>query len=190
MTIIFATHNNHKLREINTIIGTRFNVLSLRDLNFEDEIPEPHDTLEANALEKANAIHQYYPHAHIIAEDTGLEVAALHGAPGVLTARYAGTGKDEDNIKLLLNNMQGVENRQAQFRTIIALIWDNKQYLFEGIAEGTIANQVIGTQGFGYDPIFIPKGYTQTYAQMTDELKNSISHRYKATEKLAAFLNQ
>lgn len=187
---IFATHNTHKLREVNAIIGTRFRLLSLSDVGFYDEIPEPHDTLEANALEKARVVHRRYPHANIIAEDTGLEVAILYGAPGVVTARYAGNSATaDDNMRLLLQNMAGASNRQAQFRTILTLILHQHTYLFEGIALGTIRTDLSGMGGFGYDPIFEPLGYQQTYAEMPDKLKNSISHRHKAVEQLATFLH-
>jgi XTP/dITP diphosphohydrolase len=187
---IFASHNKHKVRELNAIIGEQFQLLSLSDLNFEDEIPEPHPTLEENAIEKARTLHWIYPNHAIIAEDTGLEVEALNNEPGVKTARYANTGETADNIQLLLDNMQNCSNRNAQFRTVIALIWHGTEYFFEGIAEGTIATQITGTQGFGYDPVFIPKGYDQTYAEMSDELKNTISHRRKAADKLAHFLQE
>lgn len=188
MSIILATHNPHKLHELRAIIGSRYPLISLNDLQFTDDIPEPYPTLEENALEKAQVLAQLYPNYAVIAEDTGLEVFALHGEPGVKTARYAGTGKSKDNMQLLLHNLQGIEMRQAQFRTIIALIFQTQSYLFEGKVTGNIALQVMGNDGFGYDPVFIPDGYTQSFAQMLPELKNSMSHRRKAADKLAHFL--
>lgn len=189
--LLFATHNTHKLREVSAIIGTRFRLLTLDDVGFDREIPEPHPTLHENALEKAQVLHRLFPHLNVIAEDTGLEVAALNGAPGVMTARYAGTGLAQDNMYLLLQNLQSTTNRAAQFRTVLALIENRGQtHYFEGIAQGTIRTEPSGTGGFGYDPIFEPKGYHQTFAEMPDTLKNSISHRYKALLQLSDFLQQ
>lgn len=189
--LLFATHNAHKLREVSAIIGTQFRLLTLGDVGFDEEIPEPHATLHENALEKAQVLHRLFPQFNVIAEDTGLEVAALNGAPGVMTARYAGTGLAQDNMHLLLQNLQSSTNRAAQFRTVLALIERKGQtHYFEGIAQGTIRTEPSGTGGFGYDPIFEPKGYHQTFAEMPDILKNSISHRYKALQQLSDFLQQ
>lgn len=189
--LLFATHNAHKLREVSAIIGTRFRLLTLGDVGFDDEIPEPHPTLHENALEKAKVLHCLFPQFNIIAEDTGLEVAALNGAPGVMTARYAGTGLAQDNMRLLLHNLQGSTNRTAQFRTVLALIEHTGQmHYFEGVAQGSIRTEPSGAGGFGYDPVFEPQGYSQTFAEMPDMLKNSISHRYKAIQQLSDFLQQ
>ncbi|MGE0077812.1 MAG: non-canonical purine NTP diphosphatase [Bacteroidales bacterium] len=186
--LVFATNNQHKLKEVQALLGNRFKLLSLASINFNDEIPEDHDTLEDNARQKAWHIHKFSG-LNCFADDTGLEVEALNGAPGVYSARYAGESKNpKDNIKKLLSNLSGIENRNAQFRTVVALIIDGKEFLFEGIVNGTIIDDERGTDGFGYDPIFIPNGYSQTFAQMPLDLKNSISHRGLAVNKLVDFL--
>lgn len=186
---VFATNNAHKLEEVTAILGNRIEVLSLKDINCHTDIPETADTLEGNALIKARYIFKNYQ-VDCFADDTGLEVEALGGAPGVYSARYAEGGHDsEANILKLLHNLEGIENRKAQFRTVFALIIDGKEHLFEGIVKGEIIKNKRGTSGFGYDPIFVPEGYSQTFAEMGNELKNKISHRAIATNKLCKFLN-
>lgn len=186
---VFATNNAHKLEEVTAILGDRIELLSLKDINCHADIPETADTLEGNALQKARYIAGNY-RTDCFADDTGLEVEALNGAPGVYSARYAGAGHDsEANMQKLLHDMEGMENRKAQFRTVFALIINGKEHLFEGIVKGEIIKTRRGTSGFGYDPIFIPEGYTQTFAEMGNELKNKISHRAVATDKLCKFLN-
>lgn len=186
---VFATNNAHKLGEVTAILGNRIEVLSLKDINCHTDIPETADTLEGNALIKARYIFENYQ-VDCFADDTGLEVEALGGAPGVYSARYAEGGHDsEANILKLLHNLEEIENRKAQFRTVFALIIDGKEHLFEGIVKGEIIKNKRGTSGFGYDPIFVPEGYSQTFAEMGNELKNKISHRAIATNKLCKFLN-
>lgn len=188
--IIAATNNQHKLEELKAIIGEKFNILSLKECNIHDDIPETGCTLNENALQKASYI---YSRTKIMcfADDTGLEVEALNGAPGVISARYAGEpANSEKNIDLLLSNFEGKTNRNAQFRTIIALIENNNIHYFEGIIKGTIALSRSGNNGFGYDSIFIPDGYECSFAELSSEIKNSISHRALATQKLITFLNK
>jgi XTP/dITP diphosphohydrolase len=188
-TLVFATNNPHKAREVEQILGGNFQVKTLRDIGCFEEIEETEPTLEGNALLKARYVKEKYGY-DCFSEDTGLEVETLGGAPGVHTARYAGESRDpEANITLLLKNLEGKENRCARFRTVIALIFNEKETLLEGICEGRIAPQKSGTGGFGYDPVFVPDGYEQTFAQLGDEVKNRISHRAKATEKLKMVLN-
>ena len=185
---VFATNNAHKLAEVTDILGNKVELLSLKDIECYDDIPETADTLEGNALQKARYIYERY-HTDCFADDTGLEVEALNGAPGVHSARYATNGHDsEANMKKLIKELEGKENRQAQFRTVFALIIDGKEHLFEGIAKGSIIEVRKGTSGFGYDPIFQPEGYTQTFAEMGSAEKNKISHRAIATQKLCNFL--
>lgn len=185
---VFATNNAHKLEEVSYILGEKVELLSLKDIGCHEDIPETADTLEGNALLKARYIAEKY-HVDCFADDTGLEVEALDGAPGVYSARYAGDGHDsEANMRKLLKDMEGMENRKARFRTVFALIVDKKEHLFEGIVKGEIIANRKGTSGFGYDPIFVPEGYTQTFAEMGNELKNKISHRAVATNKLCRFL--
>lgn len=185
---VFATNNAHKLEEVTAILKNKVELLSMNDINCHVDIPETADTLEGNALLKAQYIFKNYQ-LDCFADDTGLEVEALDGAPGVYSARYAGDAHNsEANMKKLLQDMEGIENRKAQFRTVFALIIDGKEHLFEGIVKGEITKNRRGTTGFGYDPIFIPEGYTQTFAEMGTELKNKISHRALATEKLCKFL--
>ena len=187
---VFATNNAHKLEEVSTILGSKIELLSMKDINCNVDIPETADTLEGNALIKAKYIFNNY-HLDCFADDTGLEVEALNGAPGVYSARYAGDAHNsEANMQKLLSDLEGIENRKAQFRTVFALIIDGKDHLFEGIVKGVITKSRRGTSGFGYDPIFIPEGYTQTYAEMGNELKNKISHRALATNKFCNFLSK
>jgi len=190
MKIIFASNNEHKIREIKSILGDSFTLLSLSDLNINEDIPEEEPLLEGNALSKARYIHNATG-MNVFADDTGLETEALNGLPGVHSARFAGESKDSSaNIKKLLSLLDKAENRKAQFRTVIALIIDKKEYLFDGIVKGTIINEKRGVAGFGYDPVFIPEGKDQTFAEMDLSEKNSISHRARAFEKLREFLLQ
>ena len=188
MRIVFATNNKHKLIEISNLIGNNFNLLSLADINLEDDIPEDEPTLEANALHKARFISGKTGH-NVFADDTGLEVDALGGRPGVHSARFAGEEKNSDaNIDKLLALLQEHTNRKARFRTIIALIYEGNEYLFEGIVNGMIITDKRGKEGFGYDPVFVPEGYSATFAEMSLQEKNKISHRAMAFEKLRIFL--
>ncbi len=188
--LVFATNNAHKLEEVSQILGDNIELLSLKNIDCNDDIPETADTLEGNALLKARYIYDKY-NVNCFADDTGLEVEALNGAPGVYSARYAGgEGHDsEANMNKLLAELKGNVHRNAQFRTVIALIIDAKEYLFEGIVEGSIITDKKGTAGFGYDPIFIPEGYDKTFAELGNEVKNTISHRARAVHKLCKFLN-
>ncbi len=189
MKLVFATNNRHKLQEVRDILGERVEVLSLKDIDCNDEIPETGTTLEENALIKARWVKDKYGY-NCFADDTGLEVEALGGAPGVYSARYAGEECDSQaNMLKLLENLTGKSNRNAQFRTVIALIIENKEILFDGVVKGVISEKKMGDAGFGYDPIFIPEGYGMSFAQMESTLKNSISHRYRATEKLNDYIN-
>jgi XTP/dITP diphosphohydrolase len=190
MKLIFATNNQHKVEEIQAAIGSQLEVVSLKQAGIDIDIPEPHDTLEANASEKSRTIHQLTGQ-HCFSEDTGLEVEALNGEPGVKSARYAGEDKAFDkNVEKLLNKLGNQENRKARFRTVISLIWEGREWLFEGICEGTITHEPAGTGGFGYDPVFIPTGGNRTFAQMTMAEKNELSHRKKAADKLVLFLQE
>ena len=184
---VFATNNAHKLEEVTAILGDKIELLSMKDIHCHADIPETADTLEGNALLKARYIFENY-NMDCFADDTGLEVEALNGAPGVYSARYAGDAHNsEANMRKLLQDMEGIENRKAQFRTVFALIINGKEHLFEGIVKGEITKHRCGSSGFGYDPVFIPEGYTQTYAEMGNTLKNKISHRAKALAKLREF---
>lgn len=186
---VFATNNAHKLEEVKALLGDKIELLSMKDIKCSADIPETETTLEGNALLKARYIYENY-HINCFADDTGLEVEALNGAPGVYSARYAGEEHNsEANMKKLLHELEGVEKRKAQFRTIFALIIEGKEHLFEGIVKGEIIKQRKGNAGFGYDPIFVPEGYTQTFAEMGSEEKNKISHRAKAVGKLCKFLH-
>jgi len=191
MKLVFATNNKHKLDEVRKITSHHpVEIVSLAEINCFDDIPETADTLEGNALQKAHYIQEKFG-LNCFADDTGLEVEALNNAPSVYSARYAGLGHDsEANMKKLLHEMEGKENRKARFRTVIALVWNGKTYTFEGIVNGTITTAKRGENGFGYDPIFIPEGYDQTFAELGDNIKNQISHRAKAVEKLDEFLTQ
>ena len=190
MKLVFATNNKHKLLEVREIVGDRVEVLSLIDIDCHDDIPETADTLQGNALIKARHIYDKYG-MNCFADDTGLEVEILGGEPGVYSARYAGEECDsEANMLKLLQNLTGKNNRNAQFRTVIALIINGEERLFNGIVKGTISTEKKGDSGFGYDPIFIPEGYTESFAQMSGEMKNSISHRYRATKQLSDYLKE
>jgi XTP/dITP diphosphohydrolase len=186
--LVFATNNPHKLSEVQHLLGNSFHLLSLNDINFNDEIPEDYDTLEENALQKAQHIYTITKQ-NCFADDTGLEVEALNGRPGVYSARYAGESKDSKaNVQKLLMELTGVENRKARFRTVIALIIDGEEHLFEGIVDGKIIESERGADGFGYDPVFLPDGYSSTFAEMNLSQKNTISHRAMAIGSLVNFL--
>lgn len=188
MKIVFATNNAHKLSEVAQVVGDKFELVTLRECGITEDIPENEPTLEGNALAKARYVYSRTG-LNCFADDTGLEVDALNGEPGVRSARYATDGHDDEaNKRLLLERMQGVENRAAQFRTAVALIVDGKEYLFEGIVRGDIACEEHGAGGFGYDPLFLPEGGALTFAEMSAEAKNEISHRGRAVRKLAEFL--
>lgn len=188
MKIIFATNNPHKLAEVQAVLGDAFTLLTPRACGVTEEIPEEQATLEGNASQKAHYLYDR-TRTNCFADDTGLEVAALGGAPGVHSARYATDGHDfAANNRLLLSNLAGEGNRRARFRTVISLILDGEEHLFEGVVEGHIIEQETGHEGFGYDPLFVPEGSDRTFAQMTTDEKNAISHRARAVRKLAAFL--
>ena len=189
-TFIFATNNKHKLEEIQQIVGDKLSILSLQDMNFREDIPENEPTIEGNALYKARFIYNRFG-KDCFADDTGLEVVALNGEPGVLSARYAGEEKNyQSNNELLLKNLNTFPNKSARFKTVIACVLEGREYVFEGIIEGTIVNEPKGKNGFGYDPIFQPSGYQQTFAELSEEVKNTISHRARAMESLFMFLQQ
>lgn len=187
--LVFATNNAHKLEEIRAILGDRIEILSLNDINCHADIPETADTLQGNAALKAQYIYENYG-LDCFADDTGLEVEALNGAPGIYSARYAGgEGHDsEANMKKLLSEMQDKENRNARFRTVICLIEGGKEHFFEGIVNGSIILERKGGAGFGYDPIFMPDGYSETFAEMGNDEKNKISHRARAVQKLCEYI--
>ena len=190
MKLIFATNNKHKIREISALFDERFKVIGLADIGITEDIPEDADNLADNALFKARYVHDRTG-LNVFADDTGLEVDALDGAPGVLSARYAGANMSpDDNIIKLLKELEGAEDRKARFRTVIALIYDNSEYLFEGKVEGEIIHTGRGTGGFGYDPVFMAEGYDLTFAEIPLSEKNKISHRARAMKKLLAFLAQ
>ena len=187
-TLVFATNNANKVLEIRSAVGNLFEIITLKEAGIDIDIPEPHDTLEANATEKSTVIHRMTG-LDCFGEDTGLEVEALNGEPGVKSARYAGEGRNFDgNIHKLLENLDASSNRNARFRTIISLIQNGNEYLFEGICEGKIIKDKRGTYGFGYDPVFVPNGSSLTFAEMDMDEKNKFSHRKKAVEKLLIFL--
>ncbi len=189
MKLIFATQNENKVREIESELDGNFELLSLKSFGFTDDIPENSDTLEGNALEKARFVYGRFHH-NTLSDDTGLEVESLNGEPGIYSARYAGNSKDpEANMEKLLHKLKGKENRKARFRTIIALIINGDEHLFEGIVEGEITLHRSGAKGFGYDPVFRPDGYKTTFAEMSMDEKNKISHRARALRKLILFLN-
>ncbi|NOY50025.1 MAG: non-canonical purine NTP diphosphatase [Chlorobi bacterium] len=188
--LIFATNNPHKLKEIKQILKDEFDISSLREIGFGEDIPETGTTLDQNASLKSKVIHDKF-NLDVFADDTGLEVEVLDNDPGVYSARYAGEdGNSEANIKKLLLKLEGQKNRKARFRTVISLIINNKEYLFEGVANGSISRKKHGDSGFGYDPVFFPEGYHKSFAQMTPEEKNKISHRAKAMAKLVQFLKK
>ena len=194
-TLIMATNNEHKLREIRQILGDKYEVKGLKEIGCLEDIPETSDTLEGNALQKARYVYEHYG-LNCFADDTGLEVEALGGAPGIYTARYGsmngyGDSHDSDaNIACLLDRLQGAATRKARFRTVIALLQGGKEHLFEGIVEGEILTERRGQDGFGYDPIFAPVETGITFAEMGPAEKNRISHRGRATQKLVTFLGQ
>lgn len=189
MKIVFATNNKHKLDEVRKIVAGKIEIVSLEEIGCHDDIAETADTLEGNALLKANYIKNKFG-LDCFADDTGLEVEALNNAPGVYSARYAGIAHDsEGNMNKLLFELKEKENRKAHFRTVIALIRGNETTLFEGIVNGSINTEKKGENGFGYDPVFIPEGYTQTFAELGDKVKNNISHRAEAVRKLNDYLS-
>jgi XTP/dITP diphosphohydrolase len=186
--LIFATNNQNKVEEVRAVLGKLFNIITLKEAGIDIDIPEPHDTLEANATEKSKTIFDITKQ-NCFSEDTGLEVEALNGEPGVKSARYAGEDRSfDDNIEKLLSKLEPFENRSARFRTVISLILDGKEYFFEGICNGKIISERKGNNGFGYDPVFIPDGADKTFAEMDMNWKNKFSHRKKAMEKLINFL--
>jgi XTP/dITP diphosphohydrolase len=189
-SIIFATNNQHKINEIRQQLGNEFHIIGLKENGIDIEIPEPHDTLEANATEKSATVVALVG-KDCFSEDTGLEVFALGGEPGVKSARYAGEhATSEENMQKLLDRLEGQNDRRAQFRTVISLQLEGNQYLFEGVCTGAITNEKNGEKGFGYDPIFVPDGDTRSFAQLTTAEKMQISHRGKAVNKLISFLHQ
>jgi XTP/dITP diphosphohydrolase len=187
--IVFATNNTNKIREVQELMGQAYRFRSLTDIGCREELPETSDTLEGNALQKGRYVWDHF-RCNCFSEDTGLEVYALGGAPGVITARYAGEARSpQANMNLLLTNLQGNPDRSARFRTVIALILDGREWLFEGIVEGRIAEAPRGDGGFGYDPIFEPEGLGLTFAEMASDAKHRISHRGRAMTRLQAFLS-
>ena len=189
MRLIFATNNMHKVEEIRSVVTNEFEIVTLLEAGIDIDIPEPHSTLEKNASEKSRTIYRLTG-TNCFGEDTGLEVEALNGEPGVKSARYAGDEKSFDNnIEKLLSNLGNNENRKARFRTVLSLMINGKEFLFEGICKGNIIKERRGTNGFGYDPIFVPDGSDKTFAEMSLDEKNMYSHRKKATDKLVIFLN-
>ena len=189
MQLIFATHNKNKLKEVRSLIPSTIELLSLDDINLLEEIEETATTIEGNALLKAQTIYKQTG-INCFADDSGLLVDALNGAPGVYSARYAGEHKsDSDNLEKLLKELSNKEDRNAHFKTVMALIINGQEYLFEGIINGTITKEKSGVNGFGYDPIFLPNGYTETFAEMSSDIKNVISHRAQAMKQLLEFMN-
>lgn len=189
MKLVFASNNKNKIKEIQSILNGTIQLLSLEDIGCHEDIPETADTIEGNAILKANYVTERYGY-DCFADDTGLEVRALNGEPGVYSARYAGEQKNaEDNMNKLLEALKDQENRSAQFKTVIALNLNGEQHLFTGLVQGNITLDKTGNHGFGYDPIFQPEGYHETFAELSAEIKNKISHRAKATEQLIDFLN-
>jgi len=188
-TIIFATNNEHKIKEIQSLVGSDFTIITLQEAGIDIDIPEPHDTLQENAYEKAITI-ENITKKNCFSEDTGLEIEALNGEPGVKSARYAGGDRNfQANIDKVLEKLNGTTHRKAQFRTVICLLWNKEVFYFEGICKGTIAETMHGDKGFGYDPIFIPDGASKSFAEMTMEEKNIFSHRQKAVSQLFTFLH-
>lgn len=189
-TIIFATNNQHKVEEVRAVLGKSFNIITLKEAGIDIDIPEPHDTLEANATEKSKTIFNL-TNKNCFSEDTGLEVVSLNGEPGVKSARYAGEARSfDDNIDKLLTNLKPFENKTARFRTVISLMQDGAEHFFEGICPGKIIGEKRGNNGFGYDPVFVPDGSDLTFAEMDMAGKNKFSHRKKAMEKLINFLSK
>jgi XTP/dITP diphosphohydrolase len=189
-TLIFATNNAHKIAEIQSLVGPDFSIIDMKSAGIDIDIPEPHHTLNENALEKAQTIFNITK-TNCFSEDTGLEIEALNGAPGVKSARYAGEDRNfQANIDKVLDQLKNVENRKAQFRTVICLIWEGQTYYFEGICKGHISISMQGEKGFGYDPIFVPEGSKKSFAEMNMEEKNRFSHRQKAVSQLFEFLRK
>lgn len=189
MKLIFATNNQHKINEIRSVVGKNLEIITLKEAGIDIDIPEPYATLEENASAKSKTIFEMTG-INCFSEDTGLEVNVLNGEPGVKSARYAGDGRSFDaNIEKVLINLAGKKDRTARFRTVISLLRDGNEIFFEGICDGEIIEEKKGVHGFGYDPVFIPRGSAKTFAEMDIEEKNQYSHRKKATEKLVAFLN-
>ena len=189
-TLIFATNNAHKIAEIQSLVGPDFSIIDMKSVGIDIDIPEPHHTLNENALEKAQTIFNITK-TNCFSEDTGLEIEALNGAPGVKSARYAGEDRNfQANIDKVLDQLKNVENRKAQFRTVICLIWEGQTYYFEGICKGHISISMQGEKGFGYDPIFVPEGSNKSFAEMNMEEKNRFSHRQKAVTQLFEFLRK
>lgn len=190
MDLIFATNNQHKVDEIRAVLPSHFQIRTLKEAGIDIDIPEPHDTLQDNAREKAVTIYQL-THTNCFSEDTGLEVFSLNGEPGVQSARYAGEDKSfSKNVEKLLHNLTGKDDRRAQFRTVVCLLLEGREHFFEGICTGRILAEQKGTQGFGYDPVFVPDGANKTFAEMSLAEKNEFSHRRKAIDGLVSFLNQ
>lgn len=188
--LVFATNNKHKLEEISQIVGDKFKIIGLKDINCFEEIPETADTIEQNASQKSFYVYNRYGYS-CFADDTGLEIEFLNGRPGVYSARYAGEGKNfDDNMNKVLSELTGVSNRKALFRTVISLVLNGKEFLFEGKVTGVITSVKIGNNGFGYDPIFKPTGFDKSYAEMSLEEKNNFSHRALAVKKLIDFLKK
>lgn len=188
--LVFATNNKHKLEEISQIVGDKFKIIGLKDINCFEEIPETADTIEQNASQKSFYVYNRYGYS-CFADDTGLEIEFLDGRPGVYSARYAGEGKNfDDNMNKVLSELTGVSNRKALFRTVISLVLNGKEFLFEGKVTGVITSVKIGNNGFGYDPIFKPTGFDKSYAEMSLEEKNKFSHRALAVKKLIDFLKK
>ena len=190
MKLIFATNNKHKLSEIKQLLSHKFTILSLNDIGIEEDLPENQKTLEGNAREKAMYVFEKYGE-NCFADDSGLEIEALGGRPGVYSARYAGRKRDAfDNMQKVLSEMKDIENRNARFKTVISLVINDEEKQFEGVVYGTILNELRGKDGFGYDPIFQPEGFSKSFAEMTAEEKNSVSHRGIAVKKLVEYLEQ
>lgn len=188
MELVFCTNNEHKIREVSQIMGSKFVFLKLKDVNFLEDIPEPFDTLEANSATKANTVF-FYCGKNCFAEDTGLFIESLGGEPGVFSARYAGEQADAGkNIDKVLHKMHAIQNRKAYFKTVITLVTTEGEWQFEGVCNGRVSEELRGRDGFGYDPVFIPEGYENSFAEMDSHLKNDISHRKKAFDQFAEFL--
>jgi XTP/dITP diphosphohydrolase len=193
MTLVFATNNLHKLEEVQRLVGTDFQLKSLKDIGCEADIPETGSTFRENASIKSHFIYERFK-VNCFADDSGLEIEALDGAPGIYSARYSGTGSSEDNVNLILKNLHNISNRKANFRCVISLIWNGDEYFFEGSVNGKILTEPAGAAGFGYDPIFVPDGpqgsasYSQSFAEMSPEQKNQISHRGLAIAEMVKFL--
>jgi len=189
MKLVFATNNQNKVKEVQSLMPSNITILSLKDINCEEDIPETQPTIEGNAIQKAQYVKEHYEY-DCFADDTGLEVHALNGEPGVFSARYAGPQRDaNDNMNKLLNELESKTDRSAHFKTVVALILDGEQHTFTGICEGTIIKEKKGKKGFGYDPIFMAEGFTETFAQISLAEKNRVGHRGKAVQKLIDFLN-